>query len=333
MSDPAILTGATATDRSVVFLNDIFGVGWQNSITAAPSGDFANVLFTIFSAFNAVILACVMALMFYVISSGIMGTAHEGEALGKRYSTLYTPIRGAFAVSLLMPLPWVKMSMMQALILKFIFFSISGASYIANQAVTQIAAQGGVASPTVNFPQANGLGEQILKNLVIQQYFKIQQGIDVSTPGYIIDSSDKSSIKINFSSPNNDNTVMGGIAIDCHSFAQDVCTGEQSAVENLINALGPLAMDLGSDYTGDATGGNKNINTMLTDFNKATSSYVTASQINSAKSKDIINSLATKQLNGMVDDINKNGWAWLGTYYIRMSRASDVAHKTLNTHA
>lgn len=121
-----------ANDDAHKVLTELFTANWDNLFTGGglSSGTTATALFDIFGYMNAVTLVAVSILLFYVITVGIIGTAHEGEALGKRYSTLWTPIRSVSAIAMLMPLPNAGgISLLQALLL----MCISAGSYSANQ--------------------------------------------------------------------------------------------------------------------------------------------------------------------------------------------------------
>jgi len=340
MNDPAILSGATTTDRSSAFFSDIFGVGWEQILSGtAPAGDFGNVLVTMLSTINTVVLAGVMVLMFYVISSGVVGTAHEGEALGKRYSTLYTPIRGALSVSALMPLPWCKMSLIQALILKFIFFSISGASYLANITVDQIAKQGGSATlPAAPIISGVGLAEEILRNLVVQEYFYQQMEISYASPGYsqtTISDGGQTATKIDFYQPDlsSDNSFdgrMGELSISCSAANPSSCQGEVAAVIQLISALRPMAEELGKEYTGIGSSTDQ----LSASFHEAIKKYASSSQKSATAALQVINSEEKQQqLSDLVNSIKNNGWAWLGSYYIAMSKLNEDAHSVASARA
>jgi len=101
--DAAALFGTEFGDAySSVFLNEIFG-------PLFPSANGGGVQATVFSAtvgyFNIAMLAIGGVLFFYNITAGVLQTAHEGEVLGRRWSSLWAPIRVIFAVGLMMPVP------------------------------------------------------------------------------------------------------------------------------------------------------------------------------------------------------------------------------------
>ena len=339
--DSSILDTAKSTDRSIGFINDIFGSGWENALTGGtPAGEFGNVLIEMFYSFNAIVLAGVAVLLFYVISAGVVGTAHEGEALGKRYSTLWTPIRSALAISFLMPLPWVKLSLLQALVLKFIFFSISGASYLASQTVDMMAKQGGAmtlaAAPTI---QGEGIAAEILKNLTVQEYFSQQEQVGFPGDGFVETSggSDNESLtkSIIFSAPNYgvpgviNRSDMGSISVSCTQNQQSVCDSEIALVRQLITTLRPLAREFGMAQDGE----NSSIGSLSIYYNQAIKAYATQSQIAATNALGLISDQKQVQLSKFTNAISNNGWTWLGAYYSAMLQQNAAAHAATESRA
>ncbi len=319
-----VLNSAQASDKSVGFLNDIFGVGWDKILEGVtPAGGAGTVVFELFFAFNAVILACVAALMFYVISAGVVGTAHEGESLGKRYSTLWTPIRGAFAISLLMPLPWVKLALIQAILLKFLFFSIGGADYLAVKSVEFMAKQNGaITAPAVPMPQAEGLAGEILKNLVVQEYFQEReeqsygQGVRVLTlhtsQGFVFTPPDGGDV---------DAKQMGSFTSVCLGKAGNLCFDEANAGMAMADELRPVAKAIVSKWSGGS-------NTPMDDkqesaYRNAITKYASASQ--QAAVSALSSTGSTKEMDETVQAVKNNGWVWLATYYWKIARFNEDA--------
>ena len=57
-----------------------------------------------FSAFNLVALAVISALFLWVMALAVAGTAHEGVPFGKRFSSLWMPLRFVGAMGALAPI-------------------------------------------------------------------------------------------------------------------------------------------------------------------------------------------------------------------------------------
>lgn len=82
------------TDISILVLNQIFGGlldGGQNAFGPA------------IQTFNSAILALGGILAAYTILAGTLGTAHDGEMLGKKFSSVWIPIRYALGTALVLP--------------------------------------------------------------------------------------------------------------------------------------------------------------------------------------------------------------------------------------
>lgn len=86
------------TDASITYLADIFG-----NVDGIISGTGSQLFGKMMGIFNSAVLALGSIIMFYTILVGTMHTAHEGEFLGKKWSSVWIPIRAAIGISLLAP--------------------------------------------------------------------------------------------------------------------------------------------------------------------------------------------------------------------------------------
>lgn len=99
-------SGAACTDRSVSMLRDIFGpvidalVQGTDPNTVSAS---ANVIATMMSFFNSGILVIGSLIVSYIAVMGITNTAADGEAMGKSWSSLWTPVRIVAGGAVLLP--------------------------------------------------------------------------------------------------------------------------------------------------------------------------------------------------------------------------------------
>ena len=82
---------------------------WTMQITAQIFGPLIGAEPTLLSIgvghLNVAVLVFGGLLLFYNLTVGVLQTAHEGEVLGKRWSSLWAPLRVIFAVGLMMPVP------------------------------------------------------------------------------------------------------------------------------------------------------------------------------------------------------------------------------------
>ncbi|MEF3193243.1 MAG: DotA/TraY family protein [Halothiobacillaceae bacterium] len=118
-------------DIATRMLDTFFGPDWANFINLAQNGGSlsgaAGVLGAMFEVFNAAVLAATAVIIFYTVSAGVAQTAHEGQVFGRRYSSLWMPIRSALGASMIAPVVG-GFSFIQALILMMAGFSIAFAN-------------------------------------------------------------------------------------------------------------------------------------------------------------------------------------------------------------
>ena len=87
--------------RSAELLNQVFGPLFPT----AGGGSSATAFSTLIGMLNLAVLAVGGLLLAYNITAGLLQSAHEGEMLGRRWSSLWAPLRVVFAVALLIPAP------------------------------------------------------------------------------------------------------------------------------------------------------------------------------------------------------------------------------------
>lgn len=87
--------------RTAKLLNQIFGPLYLSS-----NGGVSSTPFSILIGFiNLIVLSIGGILLIYNITAGLLQSAYEGEMLGRRWSSLWAPLRVLFAVALLIPIP------------------------------------------------------------------------------------------------------------------------------------------------------------------------------------------------------------------------------------
>lgn len=86
------------SDSSVVFLEDLFGV-----VDGVLSGTGSQIMGSMFSIFNAAVLALGGIVIMYILIVGTMNTAQEGEMLGHKWSSIWVPLRATLGLALLLP--------------------------------------------------------------------------------------------------------------------------------------------------------------------------------------------------------------------------------------
>jgi len=87
-----------ASDISVVFLGNIFGL-----VDGVLHGSGSQMMGILFSVFNSAVLALGGIVMMYIILVSTMNTAHEGQMLGQKWSSIWVPVRATAGLALLIP--------------------------------------------------------------------------------------------------------------------------------------------------------------------------------------------------------------------------------------
>lgn len=98
-----------STDISVKILSQIFGGLMPDGGTDAFHGAIAT--------FNGAVLIVGGILATYTLLAGTLGTAHDGEMLGKKFSSVWIPIRYALGTALVLPVLSGGYCMMQQLVM------------------------------------------------------------------------------------------------------------------------------------------------------------------------------------------------------------------------
>lgn len=131
---------AGAGDAGIEMLREVFG----NAITHIVGGNggaaqnaAANMLGTAFGFFNGGVLFFGAILLTWVTVFGVTNTANDGEVLGKKWSTFYTPLRTFTASGMLIP-STSGYSVVQLAILLIVTWSVGFASNMWGKVVDYV---------------------------------------------------------------------------------------------------------------------------------------------------------------------------------------------------
>ncbi|MBK4987438.1 DotA/TraY family protein [Pseudomonas sp. S36] len=147
---------SNCTDQSVLMLEKIFGpvvMSLVKGIDPSNAEASANILATMFSFFNSGILIIGSLIVSYVAVMGVTNTANDGEAMGKSWSSLWTPVRIVAGGAVLLPTT-SGFSFIQLIVLMFSLWGVGFANgtYKAGMAMGVLSPDGIVAG--VNAPGA-----------------------------------------------------------------------------------------------------------------------------------------------------------------------------------
>lgn len=233
------------TDASKQFLDALLGQGWENWGQSLGGTQGAELMLQIFSAFNLVALAIISALFIWVMAVAVAGTAHEGVPFGKKFSSLWMPVRFVGAMGALAPI-FKGLSLFQVALLACIGWSINLGNFIWELGVDYFVEHGGqltVQAPDQNVTRYSELANGTLRSLSAQYYMTERRGMNI-TPGgsgweYSENLVSRGGVyKFNF------NGNMGSISIDCIYPDDALCIGKANAVSTAISSLSSVAQQL-----------------------------------------------------------------------------------------
>jgi defect in organelle trafficking protein DotA len=229
---------------SLYYLGSIFGpVG-----TVLP-GSGPGLLGTMFRVFNTATLALGTIIITYTTIVSVVMTAHEGEMLGKKFHTLWIPLRTVFGISALVPTA-TGYSYLQMAMMWFIIQGVGAADTLWTTTWNYIQ-QGGSTAPAppgaalVNTAVQAKLG-MLFESLVCQAAEKAS-GITSSSylcggsspPGWC-QQSDTDMLSVTPGSPQvSDGSYKMGVAGECGSV--QVTTANSDALQVIVPALAAVA--------------------------------------------------------------------------------------------
>lgn len=152
-----------ATDKSMQYLGMVFG-----GVGSLPIQATGNPLFsTMVYIFNQIVFACAIVIILVTTVIGTINTAQEGEALGKKWSSIWIPARAGIGIYLLLPsvggYNWIQITVMW-----FIVQGVGAANALWRQAIESNQSQGSLVADTRQADLNNAVGTvaAIFKNVV-----------------------------------------------------------------------------------------------------------------------------------------------------------------------
>lgn len=166
------LAANETTSGSVYFLNNIFGTVGSVLTGAGPA-----LLGKMFQVFNTSVLALGSLIVTYTTVVSILATAHEGEALGKKFHTMWIPVRTVMGIAALVPTS-SGYSYLQIALMWFIIQGVGAADTLWTTVVNYVAsgyATKGSSPGTADKTLEMQFGE-LFQSLVCQSAAKAKYG-------------------------------------------------------------------------------------------------------------------------------------------------------------
>nr|WP_320016753.1 DotA/TraY family protein [uncultured Desulfobacter sp.] len=121
-------TNIAATDWSKQILDSFFGDGWNTFLSgSSTTTEATSLIFEILGSLNTIAMFCATVLLTVFTLYGVIGTAHEGNFLGKRMHSVWAPVRSTVAISFLAPVA-KGLCVLQIIILASVGMSINFAN-------------------------------------------------------------------------------------------------------------------------------------------------------------------------------------------------------------
>lgn len=136
-------------------------------------------------AFNSVVLLVGGILVAYTIIAGTMSTAHDGDVLGKKWSSMWIPIRFSVGAALLVPSSG-GFCAIQMFMLWVVQMSIGAASHVWVSYVENMGVANGVVIPNISNQKIDTLAKQVfLSNLCVlatnDLYKQVNRNVELSS--------------------------------------------------------------------------------------------------------------------------------------------------------
>lgn len=332
----------SSTDMSGQILDLLFGPNWdsvsQIVSTGSETTQAASLLLTILGTLSLVALTIGTVIMTYTIFIGVIGTAHEGTPLGKRLSTLWTPIRGAFAVGLMIPTA-KGLSVLMVLLLVLIGGSINLANFVFSRGIDYLRENSGqvvVRVPDGEVSNTEKVAGTILESLAAQYHLGMRSGLPFDDSYKIIaPTATDPNYTIQFQPPSVQGVRtedMGAVVIPCSSPSGDpVCEARKNGIVAMISSLAPVAQAVVANNMTDEEMSENGVSASRA-INEGT--IRTAVKVYSQSISNVIPQLIQKEgsefqegLNRFLDQASTDGWFSAGSYYWTFTRYAEMTHK------
>ena len=303
---PATSEVLLPTDASKHILDAFLGQGWDTWGASLGGSQASELMLELSSAFNLVALAVVSALFIWILAVAVAGTAHEGTPFGKRYSSLWMPLRFVGAMGALAPI-FKGLSLFQVAILACIGFSINLGNYVWELGTDYFVEHGGqltVQAPDQNVTHYAAISNGALESLTLQYYLNERRGLNIMPGGEWTYSGNwfRSGGEYRFIFNGN----AGSITVACVDEGDALCRGKVNAVSAAVSALSPLAQQLADPDTPASSIDSRAL-------------YDAATTVNQTILADVQSYAQQGQLKAKLQDFEENakqyGWLAAGSSY------------------
>jgi len=155
------------TDKSYEYLGQIFG-----NVGNVLTGTGGAIIGNLFQIFNIAVLALGSLVVSYTIIISTINTAQEGDVMGRKWSSMWIPLRAFAGMAFLIPTA-SGYSLIQILLMKIILMGVAAANQIWDTAYTGIlpTTSGSSPNPSMNASQLRAVNQNLLSAMVCAEVF------------------------------------------------------------------------------------------------------------------------------------------------------------------
>ncbi len=315
---------ASSSDASVQLLSMVFG-----TVTGVLSSSGSQLLGAMFLFYNVCILGFGSLLLSYLVFNSIASSAISGEVLGRKWSSLFVPIRCAFGIVLLTP-TLSGYSLMQALMMWFILQGVYAGNSVWGYALSYLDAGGYASTEAPNTDEvikAVAPAVQIFQLQVCME--KMQQQISsVSGYDYINFYPLWESSRVYFPGGGDYNAYCGSIN---WSTADELANARQAGVQMMWMQIYPYA----ASYVDNNGNNPSNISepdpALQAGIMAAAKSYIGTIAAGTAVNSGEDSAGSSSSKRKFIDAARDDGWALAGAFFFKLLALRADKAKLANT--
>ncbi|MFO1258845.1 MAG: DotA/TraY family protein [Gammaproteobacteria bacterium] len=295
-----------SNDQSIFYLGVLFGpVG-----AALPEATGGPLLGQIFSIFNIGVLTIGSILVLYTVFVSTINTAQEGEVMGKKWSSIWIPIRAAGGIAMLLP-TGTGFSLIQIMMMGLIVNGVHAANAIWNVVLQSVTITGGLGEEAPEVSGADEATQGMFKSLICKHLLNEQYTDALGQP--VTEYERSNAIVIGAEGMEHNEEICGGLEATSAPEGYD----EDDWKEQQLNAASDLASTLDS-YALEAAMSDK-------------SDWTGSDVINQGKTT-LTSALNLLEPDATADDFDEtmgraleDGWIFAGSYYYQLLNPPDAS--------
>ncbi len=290
-------------DRSIEYLGQIFG-----SVGTALQGEGNTIIAQLFRIFNIAVLSLGSIVVSYTIILSTINTAQEGEVMGRKWSSVWIPLRAAIGMGMLLP-TLSGYSLIQVMMMQIVIYGIAAANQVWAVTVAAMGTGGGAFGATqVTGDRATPM-RSLLKSVVCGETINNDPDCRISfnnkkTVAYTVTQGTVGKLYIGFPDETGKlATICGGLQSSGGSVAyvESNASWIDTNKASMISAANALTLVASNFSVGIET--------------SPTSAVQSASNMIAS---GLMNTPLKKPVDVQSTDALKNGWLFAGSFYFEL---------------